>query len=170
MTLHAHDENRLLNADEQALVASTRSPAVDMLSKADLQALARRLRNARDRAHRAGSQQQREMRGKADPRGIAPAADNTGTVGKKEVLVEALKRVNVALRKFAPPKKPTAAEVLRHALEAKQANVAQHPGPGRTSSKGMQPHESRQPSVRMDPREIGRVSQATKVAQAKRDR
>jgi hypothetical protein len=82
-------------------------------------------------------------------------------------LVEALKRVTAALRKL---NRPTMAQVLRKALDAKQAAVPQHPSPGRTASKGMQAKDSKQRSVRMDPREVGRASQATKVAQAKRDR
>ena len=48
--------------------------------------------------------------------------------------------------------------------------MQKHPGPGRTASDGMKAKVSKQRTVRMDPREIGRVSKATKVAQAKRDR
>ena len=170
----AENEDRLLSADEQAMVLSSRPPEIEMLGKTDLEALARRLRNRRDRAQRAASQQKREMRGKADPRGVAPARDNTGTEGKKEVLAAALKRVNDALKKISEPAvekpaAPSATEVLRKALDAKQAAAPQHPGPGRTSATGMQPHESTRPLVRMDPREVGRVSKATKMAQAKRD-
>ncbi len=167
MSASTEQDDRLLNIAERDMVAQTRSPAVDALTKEELQALGKRLRSARDRSRRIASRQQREMRGKADPHGAAPARDNTGSQAKTATLVEALKRVTAALRKL---NRPTATQVLRRALEAKQAAVPQHPGAGRTASKGMELKASKQRSVRIDPREVGRVSQATKVAQAKRDR
>lgn len=54
----------------------------------------------RDRSRRMASQQQREMRGKTVPRGAAPARDNTGSLRKNAVLIDALKRVTAALRKL----------------------------------------------------------------------
>ncbi len=160
-------EDRLLSAPERDMVMQTRPPAMDGLGKAELQALGKRLREARDRSRRIASQQQREMRGKMDPRGATPARENAGSEAKTAVLVEALKRVTAALRKVS---RPSATQVLRAALEVKNATAPQHPGPGRHAAKGMAAKDSKQPTVRMDPREIGRVSQATKVAQAKRDR
>jgi hypothetical protein len=68
------------------------------MSRVELQALGKRLREARDRSRRIASQQQREMRGKADPRGAASARDNTGSLSKTAVLVGALTRVTAALR------------------------------------------------------------------------
>ena len=167
MSGSADHEDRLLSVGEREMVAQTRPPAVDTLAREDIQALGKRLREARDRSRRIAAQQQREMRGKTDPRGAAPARDNTGSEGKTEVLVEALKRLTAALRKL---NRPTAAQVLRKALDAKQAAVPQHPSPGRTASKGVAAKEGKQRPVRVDPREVGRVSKATKVAQAKRDR
>jgi hypothetical protein len=84
-------------------VAQTRPPGVNQMSRVELQALGKRLREARDRSRRIASQQQREMRGKADPRGAAPARDNTGSLSKTAVLVSALKRVTAALRKLNKP-------------------------------------------------------------------
>ena len=130
------NEDRMLTVAEREMVAQTRPPAVEALARDDIQALGKRLREARDRSRSIASQQQREMRGKSDPRGAAPARDNTGSEGKTEVLVEALKRLTAALRRL-----------------------------NRMTAKG-----SKQPSVRVDPREVGRVSKATKAAQAKRDR
>lgn len=166
MTASTEQDDRLLTVSEREMVAQTRPPAVDVLTKEEIQALGKRLREARDRSRRIASQQQREMRGKSDPRGAVPARDNAGSESKTGVLVEALKRITAALRKL---NKPTATQVLRKALDAKSAANPRHPGPGRTASKGMQAKESKQASVRMDPREVGRVSKATKVAQAKRD-
>ena len=167
MNASTRDDDRLLNMAEREMVAQTRPPIADALTKEELQALGKRLREARDRSRRIASQQQREMRGKSGPRGAAPARDNTGSEAKTAVLVEALKRVTAALRKL---NRPTPAQVLRKALEAKQAAVPQHPSAGPTASKGMRATVSKQRSVRVDPREVGRVSKANKVAQAKRDR
>lgn len=161
-------EDRLLTAAEQEIVAQTRPPGVASRSADELKALGKLLRSARDRARRISRQQMREIRGKAAPRGAAPARDNTGTEAKTQVLVDALKRVTQALRKLNAP---TQAELTRKATERKRAAQAtEHPGTGRTASKGMQPKASRRPTVKSDPREIGRVSQAGKAAQAKRDR
>ncbi len=66
--------------------------------------------------------------------------------------------------------RPSMAQVLGNALIAKQASVPHHPTSSRTASKGIQSKASKQPSVQIDPREVGRVSKATKVAQVKRDR
>jgi hypothetical protein len=68
------------------------------LSRSELQALAKRLREARNRARDIASQQRREMRGKAEPRGAAPSKDNVGTLGKAEVLDMALQRIGHQLR------------------------------------------------------------------------
>jgi hypothetical protein len=102
MCAQTEHENRLLSATEREMVALTRPPAVSRRSRVELQALGKRLREARDRSRDIASQQQREMRGKTAPRGAEPARDNTGSLGKTEVLVGALKRVTAALRKLKP--------------------------------------------------------------------
>jgi hypothetical protein len=103
MDAQIEHEDRLLSAEEREMVAQTRPPEVGQLSRVELQELGKRLREARDRSRRIASQQQREMRGKADPRGAAPARDNTGSLSKTTVLVGALKRVTAALRKLNKP-------------------------------------------------------------------
>src|SRR5271166_5817994 len=168
MTGHADPEDRLLSVAEREMVEQTKPPGIDERSKEELEALSKRLRQARDRARRIGWQQKREIRGKADPKGVVPARDNVGTEAKARVLVEALVRVAAALRKLNGP---TQAQLMLKAAAMKRtATAPRHPGPGKTASSGMQPKTSRRPTVKPDPREIGRVSQAVKVAQAKRDR
>ncbi len=93
-------EDRLLSAAEQEIVAQTRLPGITGHSADELKALGKPLRESRDRARRIGRQQMREIRWKAEPRGAAPARDNTGTEAKAQVLVDALKRVTQALRKL----------------------------------------------------------------------
>jgi hypothetical protein len=167
MSANSDSEERLLSIAEREMVEQTKPAGIVQLSKEELQALGKRLREARDRARRIGRQQQRELRGKAEPRAAKPARDNTGTEAKAQVLVDALRRVTAALRKLNAP---TPAEPARKTAAALAIPAPQHPGPGRTASKGMQPNPSRRAAVKADPREIGRVSQAVKVAQVKRDR
>jgi hypothetical protein len=90
-------EARLLTAAENELVAVTRPPEIERQSVDELKGVARRLREAHDRAKSIGSRQAREMRGKAEPRGATLAKDNSGTVGKAQALREALDRVEAEL-------------------------------------------------------------------------
>ena len=160
-----HDE-RLLNVAEREMVGQTEASAIVALSVADLQALGDRLRKARDRSRRIANQQGREMRGKAEPRGATPTRENAGTVDKTAVLVEALKRVTAAKRKLTAP---TQAQLSRKAIDMKSAApVMLHPG-GRTASTGMKSKPATKATLKVDPREVGRVSKAGKVAQARRD-
>jgi hypothetical protein len=103
MDAQAENEDRLLSAAEREMVAQTRPPRIGQMSWEELQALGKRLREARDRSRRIASQQQREMRGKSIPRGAARARDNSGSIGKTAVLIGALKRVTAALRKLNKP-------------------------------------------------------------------
>ncbi len=90
-------EARLLTAAENELVAVTRPPEIERQSVDQLKAVARRLREAHDRAKAIGTRQAREMRGKAEPRGTTPATDNSGTVVKAQALRDALDRVEAEL-------------------------------------------------------------------------
>ena len=98
------EEARLLSGAELELVAVTRPPEIERQSVDELKAAARRLREAHERAKAIGTRQAREMRGKAEPRGAAPAKDNSGTVAKAQALRDALDRVEAELsRRDAAP-------------------------------------------------------------------
>ena len=166
------DANRLRRPAVAAVRGATRGhdpPLRDRRAiEVELRALIPRLRAARDRARVIARQQKREMRGKAAPKGARPARDNTGTADKAEVLVAALKRATEALRRKL--KSPTQAELARKALAKKRAAATtDRPAPGKTATKGMQPKASTKRAVKVDPRQVGSVSQAGKRAQARRD-
>ena len=168
MSEHSNPSDRLLSVIERQMVEQSRSLEPGQLSPSELQDLITRLRSARDRARRIARQQKREIRGKADPKGVTPARENAGTEAKAEILVEALKRVSDALRKL---KAPTSTELMRKAIAMRRAAPApQYPCGGSAASKGMQSKPSHRQTVKSDPREVGRVSQAGKISQAKRDR
>ena len=163
------DEARLLTGAEQEAVGLTLQPAIAGLSRQDLQGLARRLREARDRARAIAAQQRREMRGKAEPRGATPARDDAGTIAKEQVLADALKRVTEQLGQSAEacdapaeveepatdvtapatapaPKRAGGPPVASHSKKAS----APHP-----AAKGATAKPSKLPTVRSDPREVG---------------
>ena len=82
-----------LSAAELEVVNASRFPAIEQASDEQLKVLAQRLRRARDRAKDIAARQKREMRGKAQPKGIKRTRDNTGTLVKVQVLGEAIERV-----------------------------------------------------------------------------
>ena len=94
-------EARLLTAAELELVALTRPPEIERQSSDDLKAIARRLREAQNRAKAIAARQTREIRGKAAPHGARPAKDNLGTIGKARALRQALERVEAEQRRRA---------------------------------------------------------------------
>jgi len=173
MSAKADLEARLLKANELDIVNATRHPNIKQLPVEELKIIVQRLRKAHARSKDIGAQQKREMRGKADPRGAKRTQDNTGTLLKAQMLREAIERVRAELGCRKNPKNaaPRQAELSRHALELKLSHQAPtHPDPGRTASEGMKNKERQKPlEIGTSKKEVGRVSQAGKVAQARRD-
>jgi len=66
----AECEARALSTAELEIVNATREPEIRQLSLEQLKSVGKRLKRAHDRAKDIGTRQQREMRGKADPRGL----------------------------------------------------------------------------------------------------
>lgn len=97
MTTNAQLEDRLLNASEVEIVAATRPPEIEGKSVDDLRRLLPLLRKAHDKARDIAARQQREMRGKAEPKGARAAQDNLGTKAKAGVLADAIGRVEAEL-------------------------------------------------------------------------
>jgi len=171
MSLSKSAEKRMLTADEFEAVNRTRYPAIRELGRKELSDLVAALRKHRDKARDLSRQQRREMRGKAEPRGSTPAADNTGGAMKDQIFAGAVKRLNREIARHESAERRSAqSEKSRHALEVKKAgDKPVRPKPGRTGSRGMKSIPSDEPTVEADPREIGRVSQFVKKAQARRD-
>ncbi len=171
---------RLLTTSEQEAVNLTLHPAIGGLSRPELQTLARRLREARDRARAIASQQRREMRGKSAPRGATAARDDAGTVAKEQVLADAVRRISEELRRGAASADPpaTAEDPPANAERPPIAKPSGGPPVESRSSKattklrsspGMAAKPSKLATVRADPREVGRVSKSVMSAQARRD-
>ena len=164
-------ERKLLAEDEYGPVARSHHPAVQELVRDELVELARWLRSQRARMRDTERERRRVRRGKAEPRGTAaePPSER-GASAKKQVFARALRRVNGRIERLrAEEKRERALSSLRAALERKRAAPVHHPSPGRTAGEGMRPKDSQEPTVSPDPREIGRVSQFVRDAQARRD-
>ena len=161
-------ERRLLG-DDFAVVAPSHYPALGALDATEVLALARALREQRNRLRGMAHANRRARRGKAEPRAAAPS--DAALMRRKQVYAAALKRVNARLDTLqGQARRAWHAAALREALARKQAARAHHPAGGDSAALGMQAKPSRKRTMRTDPREIGRVSQFVKNAQAKRDR
>lgn len=166
-------EDRALNTAELAMVNDTQPPAIERKTREELKALAHRLRQAHSRAHDISSRQQREMRGKAEPHGARRAQENAGNVVKAQLLLDAIHRIDEELsrRDELETGRPSPSEFARRALELKMGAVSgHHPDPGRTASQGIREKKRTEEFAGgTSKREMGRVSQATKVSQARKD-
>ena len=165
MSLPIATEQRMLTETEFEVVKQTHYPEICSLSKDELAAAARRLRDYRNKARDVARQQRREMRGKAAARGARPAGDNSGTLMKKQIFAAALRRLNREIKRVDQDERHAReSESARRALELKRANrVRHHPSAGRTAAPGMRPIPNPDLTEEADPREIGRVSQADKA-------
>ncbi|MCK8785305.1 hypothetical protein M0638_13010 [Roseomonas sp. NAR14] len=169
-----HQERRRLSDAEFEHVSRSHHPAVAALDKEALVGLARQLRAYRDKVRDVHRTRRRAQRGGVEARGAAPAvvaeAGDPGTPLKKQIFSAALKRVNRHIaRHQAAERKARSVSLLRGALSRRRGAAVHHPDPGQTASAGMQANESDRRTVQTDPREIGRVSQFVKDAQAQRD-
>jgi hypothetical protein len=164
-------ERRILTPGEFEAVSRTHYPALCGLERPALVELARTLRDFRDKARDVSRHRRREMRGKAEPRGINAAKDESGLGRKKEVFAAALKRVNREISRQTDLARPRSqGELSQEALAARRAALVNHrPAPGRTADGGMRAVPSARRRTRPDPRMIGSVSQANKNAQARKD-
>ncbi len=171
MAVRMRDELRALSDDELELVVKTHIPLVLDLTDSELSELIKQVRSKRKRARDISNRQRREMRGKAERPGAAPARENAGTKHKAAVLAGALKRLNNEKeRRDRQSARPEQVRIARKALQLKRANGKGHSGPSyRTASRGMHNVENQKPERLLHPMEIGRVSQFVRDAQAKRD-
>jgi hypothetical protein len=164
-------ERRLLAEDEYEPVARSHYPAVGELAHEELVQLARWLRSRQSRARDIVRARRRARQGRAAPSGATPELPSErGMAAKKQVFTRALRRVSKRLERLrADQRRAQNLARMREALERRRNAPVHHPGSGWTASEGMQPQENPGDTVRVDPREVGRVSQFVRDAQARRD-
>jgi hypothetical protein len=103
-------ERSILSHDEGETIRVTHHPAIHEHDVEGLRALRIRLRQMRDKERTLTRHKQREVRGKAEPRGGSFPGTAEQPVYRKQVFAAALKRVNKELSRI-------------HKLEARTANV-----------------------------------------------
>src|SRR5215475_15231731 len=171
MSLPCKSERSRLSHDEFELMRLTHHPAIYELSQEELQALKLRLRDQRNKERALARQRQRELRGKAEPRGKSFPGTADQPLQRKQIFAAALKRINKELDRLHKLAARTVhMEAARAALaQLRAAKFAHYPPAGPTPRDGMQPRVRTRRRTRVPGSKIGSISQATKVAQAVRD-
>ena len=171
MSVPCKFERSLLSHEEYETIRLTHHPAIYDVEAAELEALRPRLRKMRDKERTLGRHKRREVRGKAEARGASFPGTAEHASQRKQVFAAALKRVNKELRHLHILAARTEhVEAARKALALhRAANFIPYPSAGATANEGMTPKASTRRRKIISGAKIGRVSQATKVAQALRD-
>jgi hypothetical protein len=171
MSLPCKSERSQLSHDEAEMVRVTHHPAIYELDADELRALKVRLRDQCNKERGMARQKQREMRGKAEPRGSSFPGTAEQPLRRKQIFATALKRVNKEVDRLQKLEARVAhVEAARAALaQYRAAKFVHHPPAGSTPYEGMQPRASLRRRTRVPGSKIGSISQATKVFQAIRD-
>jgi hypothetical protein len=169
MSTSIADERRLLAADEYEPIARSHYPSLAGLQREELLDLVRWLRDQRGKFK--GQVRRRVRNRKADAKSEADKPDRErGLAAKKQVFARALKRANAHLdRVLAGEKRAAMHAGMQAALERKRRAPRHHPSSGRRARGGAQPIENPKGADIVQPSTMGSVSQAGRVAQARRD-
>lgn len=161
-------EHGILAEDEREPIERSHYPRLGELGRDEVQALARWLRERRNRARDMIRDRRRARRGKGG--GGGGANSERGLAAKKQVYARALARVNARLDLLVNEVRIARnAARLRKALERNQARPQHHPGSGASADAGMSSRPNRKVRPTIHGARIGSVSQQGKTAQAMRD-
>ena len=171
MAITRTQEARALSADERALVDQSHHPTLQELSDKALADLLGALRERRAKAKTQAQQRRREMRGKADARGVRASTADHGSQLKLSVLSMAVRRLNAEQkRRRRMSARLATMHGARKALALKQASVKQDESFNtRTAHQGMRSISRTKPRNLINPMERGRLRKAHAKAQAKAD-
>lgn len=171
MTIPCKFERSVLSHDEHGIVLRSHHPGIYDVSLEELKALRQRLRDMRNRERTLARQKRREVRGKGEPRGGSFPGTAEHPLQRKQVFAGALKRVNREIDRMEKLEaRSEHVEAARRALAMRRAaQFPARPSAGNTAGDGMRSLPSQRRKTVVPPAKIGRVSQATKNAQAARD-
>jgi hypothetical protein len=172
MAIAKKQEARALSSDEKDLVSKSHHPDVQHLTDDELRSLIKLVRERRDRAKTEADRRRREMRGKAAPKGASASRAEDGSKLKLAVLAMAMRRLNSELdRRRQMGARLALVENAYKALELKNESTESRVVPLNTrhAHQGMRSKPISRPQNLIRPMELGRLRQAAKVAQAKRD-
>jgi hypothetical protein len=171
MTIPCKFERSVLSHDEHEIVLRSHHPGIYDVALEDLKALRLRLRDLRNRERTLAREKRREVRGKGEPRGRSFPGTAEHPLQRKQVFAGALKRVNREIDRMEKlAARSEHVEAARRALAMRRAaQFPPRPPAGDTATEGMRSLPSQRRKTVVPPARIGRVSQATKNAQAARD-
>ena len=171
MTTGAAGERRFLSQEELSVVGTTHFPQLSELDVGELRVTRARLRDLRDKARTIARHKRREARGKASARAAGASGNSEHAARRKQIFSQALKRTNHQLERIehAQARARTFAGHQKAMALIRRAKAVERPSPGRPANRGMRPNPSLRRAMGVDPAMVGRVSQAGKAAQARRD-
>jgi hypothetical protein len=171
MSIPCKFERSVLSFDEHEIILRSHHPEIYDVELDDLKSLRQRLRDMRDKERTLAGENRRALRGKGAPRGASFPGTAEHPLQRKQVFASALKRVNKEIGRMQ--KLDARAEHIAAARRAlamrRAASFPPRPAAGDTAGEGMRPSPNERRRTRVPPAMIGRVSQATKNAQAARD-
>lgn len=163
-------EASILKHDELKIIRDTHHPAIAEMDRARLEELRTRLRDLGGKERTLARHRRRQTKGTAEARGKSFSGTSEHANQRKQAFVAAIKRVNNELRrlrKFEARKE--LGEAARRALALRRAQQFSRPQNEPRAGEGMASIPNRRRNMKIPPSKIGRVSQANKRAQAKRD-
>ena len=171
MSIPCKFERSVLSHDEHEVILRSHHPEIYEAGLDDLRTLRQRLRDMRNKENTLAHAKRREARGKGPPRGQSLPGTAEHPLQRKQVFAAALKRVSREIHRMEKLTVRTAhIDAARRALAMRRAaQFPPRPQAGETTSEGMHPLPSRRRRMRVARAKIGRVSQATRNAQAARD-
>lgn len=170
MSVPCKSELSLLNQDEREVILNTHHPVVGEMERDGLEGLRDRLRDLRDRERTLSRHRRRETKGTAAPRGKSFSGTAEHANRRQSVFAAAIKRVKNELRRIRKfEARRELGEAARRALALRRARQFARPQTTPTAHDGMRSIPSRHRIKKLPPEKIGRVSQANKRAQARRD-
>lgn len=171
MAISCKLERSLVSHEEYGVIQTSHHPEIYALDLSGLEKLRSRLQHMRDKEQTLARQKQREQRGKAEPRGASFPGTTEQPLKRRQVFANALKRVNKEVKRIRNLEARAAnVDAARRALAMRRAaNFSGYPAAGDTANSGMNPRPSRRRMTKVPGKRIGSISQATKVAQARRD-
>ena len=159
------------NKEEFDILSRTHFPALLDLENDELSAAQSRIRTLRAKERTMVQDMRRHIRGKGQPRGGSFPGNVEKPTQRKQIFATALKRINseLARRQAIEAREAFKASAKRAFALKSSSSEQKFPDAGRSGNAGMTPLESRRSRTKVHPSKIGRVSQATKAAQAIKD-
>jgi hypothetical protein len=171
MSIPCKFERSILSYDEHEIILRSHHPEIYDAGLDDLKTLRQRLRDMRNKERTLAGENRRAARGKGVPRGGSFPGTAEHPLQRKQVFAAALKRVSKEIGRMQKLDAPGAhvASARRALAMRRAASFPPRPPTGDTAGEGMRPSPNERRRTRVPPARIGRVSQATKNAQAARD-